>query len=143
MFSMYMWHSVLYNALLFAKVAYQLTAEHIPEFYYEHVAGTILLATHLSDKHYLSEKRLRGALCKLSPNPKIVGRVLAGNHVAGTILLATHLSDKHYLSEKRLRGRISFVNNGWRELKETPSSNWKIPCLAIMFGVSEKRPSSN
>ncbi|KRX68108.1 hypothetical protein T06_12838, partial [Trichinella sp. T6] len=26
---------------------------------------------------------------------------------------------------------------------ETPSSNWKIPCLAIMFGVSEKRPSSN
>ncbi|KRY04584.1 hypothetical protein T03_13016 [Trichinella britovi] len=48
---MYMWHSVLYNALLFAKVAYQLTAEHIPEFYYE---------THLSDKHYLSEKRLRG-----------------------------------------------------------------------------------
>ncbi|KRX29842.1 hypothetical protein T05_3237, partial [Trichinella murrelli] len=24
--------------------------------------------------------------------------------------------------------RISFVNNGWRELKETPSSNWKIPC---------------
>ncbi|KRX31156.1 hypothetical protein T09_9439 [Trichinella sp. T9] len=42
-----------------------------------------------------------------------------------------------------LIGRISFVNNGWRELKETPSSNWKIPCLAIMFGVSEKRPSSN
>ncbi|KRX41242.1 hypothetical protein T09_12341 [Trichinella sp. T9] len=28
-------------------------------------------------------------------------------------------------------------------LKETPSINWKIPCLAIMFGVSEKRPSSN
>ncbi|KRX30861.1 hypothetical protein T05_8811, partial [Trichinella murrelli] len=24
--------------------------------------------------------------------------------------------------------RISFVNNGWRELKETPSSDWKIPC---------------
>ncbi|KRZ89351.1 hypothetical protein T08_4190 [Trichinella sp. T8] len=92
-------HSVLYHTLFFAKVAYQLTAEHVPEFYYEHVAGTILLAT--------------------------------------------HLSDKHYLSEKRLRGRISFVNNGWRELKETPSSNWKIPCLAIMFGVSEKRPSSN
>ncbi|KRY24949.1 hypothetical protein T03_9668, partial [Trichinella britovi] len=38
---------------------------------------------------------------------------------------------------------ISFVNNGWRELKETPSSNWKIPCQAIMFGVSEKRPWSN
>ncbi|KRX30243.1 hypothetical protein T09_10213, partial [Trichinella sp. T9] len=32
-----------------------------------------------------------------------------------------------------------FVNNGLRELKETPSSNWKIPCQAIMFGVSEKR----
>ncbi|KRY24425.1 hypothetical protein T03_7944, partial [Trichinella britovi] len=30
-----------------------------------------------------------------------------------------------------------------RELKETPLSNWKIPCQAIMFGVSEKRPSSN
>ncbi|KRX26171.1 hypothetical protein T07_7705 [Trichinella nelsoni] len=29
--------------------------------------------------------------------------------------------------------RVSFVNNGWRELKETPSINWKIPCLAIMF----------
>ncbi|KRY05408.1 hypothetical protein T03_14665 [Trichinella britovi] len=28
-------------------------------------------------------------------------------------------------------------------LKETPSSNWKIPCQIIMFGVSEKRPSSN
>ncbi|KRY07949.1 hypothetical protein T12_2670 [Trichinella patagoniensis] len=40
-------------------------------------------------------------------------------------------------------GRISFVNNGWRELKETPSSNWKIPCQAIIFGVSEKRPYSN
>ncbi|KRY07761.1 hypothetical protein T12_392 [Trichinella patagoniensis] len=38
--------------------------------------------------------------------------------------------------------RVLFVNNGWRELKETPSSNWKIPCRAIMFGVSEKRPSS-
>ncbi|KRY07763.1 hypothetical protein T12_12431 [Trichinella patagoniensis] len=22
--------------------------------------------------------------------------------------------------------RVLFVNNGWRELKETPSSNWKI-----------------
>ncbi|KRX31939.1 hypothetical protein T05_4384 [Trichinella murrelli] len=40
-------------------------------------------------------------------------------------------------------GRVSFGNYGWRELKETPSSNWKIPCQAIMFGVSEKRPSSN
>ncbi|KRY25020.1 hypothetical protein T01_15211 [Trichinella spiralis] len=30
-------------------------------------------------------------------------------------------------------GRVSFVNNGWRELKETPSSNWKIPCQAFMF----------
>ncbi|KRY07095.1 hypothetical protein T12_10472 [Trichinella patagoniensis] len=38
--------------------------------------------------------------------------------------------------------RISFVNNGWRELKETPSRNWKTLCQAIMFGVSEKRPSS-
>ncbi|KRX33539.1 hypothetical protein T05_7628, partial [Trichinella murrelli] len=28
--------------------------------------------------------------------------------------------------------RISFVNNGWCELKETPSSNWKIPCQAII-----------
>ncbi|KRZ92656.1 hypothetical protein T08_13660 [Trichinella sp. T8] len=33
--------------------------------------------------------------------------------------------------------RVSFVNNGWRELKETPSSNWKIPCQAIMFGRKE------
>ncbi|KRX11993.1 hypothetical protein T07_7169, partial [Trichinella nelsoni] len=39
--------------------------------------------------------------------------------------------------------RVSFVNNGWRELKETPSSNWKIPCHAVMFCVSEKRPPSN
>ncbi|KRY26993.1 hypothetical protein T03_8355 [Trichinella britovi] len=39
--------------------------------------------------------------------------------------------------------RISFVNNGWRELKETPSSNWKILCQTVIFGVSEKRPSSN
>ncbi|KRY28242.1 hypothetical protein T01_12658 [Trichinella spiralis] len=39
-------------------------------------------------------------------------------------------------------GRVSFVNNGRRELKETRSSIWKIPCQAIMFGVSEKRPSS-
>ncbi|KRX19879.1 hypothetical protein T07_7528 [Trichinella nelsoni] len=31
--------------------------------------------------------------------------------------------------------RVSFVNNGWRELKETPSSNWKIPCLAIIGGL--------
>ncbi|KRX32973.1 hypothetical protein T09_5698 [Trichinella sp. T9] len=30
-----MWHSVLYHSLFFAKVAYQLTAEHVPEFYYE------------------------------------------------------------------------------------------------------------
>ncbi|KRZ47975.1 hypothetical protein T02_1837 [Trichinella nativa] len=92
------------------------------------------------------------ALCKLSPNPKILGRVLAGNvictlkHVAACCWynfagtkLKTHLSDKHYLSEKRLRGRISFVNNGWRELKETQSSNWKIPCQTVIFGVSEKR----
>ncbi|KRY24906.1 hypothetical protein T01_5863 [Trichinella spiralis] len=39
--------------------------------------------------------------------------------------------------------RVSFVNNGWRELKETPSSNWKIPGQAMMCSVSEKRPSSN
>ncbi|KRX69342.1 hypothetical protein T06_10850, partial [Trichinella sp. T6] len=26
--------------------------------------------------------------------------------------------------------------------KETLSSIWKIPCQAIMFGVSEKRPSN-
>ncbi|KRX46874.1 hypothetical protein T05_11365, partial [Trichinella murrelli] len=33
--------------------------------------------------------------------------------------------------------RISFVNNGWRELKETPSSNWKIPDhRAIEISVS-------
>ncbi|KRY45673.1 hypothetical protein T03_10624 [Trichinella britovi] len=38
-----------------------------------------------------------------------------------------------------LIGRISFVNNGWRELKETQSSNWKIPCQTVIFGVSEKR----
>ncbi|KRX31341.1 hypothetical protein T06_676 [Trichinella sp. T6] len=42
----------------------------------------------------------------------------------------------------KLIRRVSFINNGWRELKETPSSNWKIPCQAIMFGVSEKRPSN-
>ncbi|KRX26351.1 hypothetical protein T07_5998 [Trichinella nelsoni] len=42
-----------------------------------------------------------------------------------------------------LRKRVWLVNNGWRELKETYSSNWKIPCKAVMFGVSEKRPSSN
>ncbi|KRX32417.1 hypothetical protein T03_11756, partial [Trichinella britovi] len=30
--------------------------------------------------------------------------------------------------------RVSFVNNGRRELKETLSSIWKIPCQAIMFG---------
>ncbi|KRZ59684.1 hypothetical protein T02_6982 [Trichinella nativa] len=35
--------------------------------------------------------------------------------------------------------RVSFVNNGRREQKETLSSIWKIPCQAIMFGVSEKR----
>ncbi|KRY08178.1 hypothetical protein T03_5186, partial [Trichinella britovi] len=29
--------------------------------------------------------------------------------------------------------RISFVNNGWRELKETPSSNWKFPCQEVML----------
>ncbi|KRX52688.1 hypothetical protein T06_16186 [Trichinella sp. T6] len=40
-------------------------------------------------------------------------------------------------------GRVSFGNYGWRELKQTPSSNWKIPCQAIMFAVSEKRPSRN
>ncbi|KRX51625.1 hypothetical protein T06_15571 [Trichinella sp. T6] len=39
--------------------------------------------------------------------------------------------------------RISFVNNGWRELKETPSSDWKIPCQEVIFCVSEKRPWSN
>ncbi|KRZ65245.1 hypothetical protein T08_14210 [Trichinella sp. T8] len=33
--------------------------------------------------------------------------------------------------------RVSFVNNGWRELKETPSSNRKIPCQAIMFDRKE------
>ncbi|KRX66152.1 hypothetical protein T09_960 [Trichinella sp. T9] len=42
-----------------------------------------------------------------------------------------------------LSRRISFVNNGWRELKETRSKNWKIPCQIVIFGVSEKRPSSN
>ncbi|KRY35359.1 hypothetical protein T03_18009 [Trichinella britovi] len=52
---------------------------------------------------------------------------------------------KHFLlKNKRVFIRqISFVNNGWRELKETPSSNWKIPCQTVIFGVSEKRPSSN
>ncbi|KRX59345.1 hypothetical protein T06_5958, partial [Trichinella sp. T6] len=39
--------------------------------------------------------------------------------------------------------RVLFANNGRRELKETPSSNWKIPCQTVIFGVSEKRPSSN
>ncbi|KRX11855.1 hypothetical protein T07_14334, partial [Trichinella nelsoni] len=33
----------------------------------------------------------------------------------------------------RLNRRVFFENNGWRELKETPSSNRKIPCQAIMF----------
>ncbi|KRY02969.1 hypothetical protein T01_16322, partial [Trichinella spiralis] len=32
--------------------------------------------------------------------------------------------------------RVSYVNNGRRELKETRSSNWKIPCKAVMFSVS-------
>ncbi|KRX12240.1 hypothetical protein T07_6107, partial [Trichinella nelsoni] len=36
------------------------------------------------------------------------------------------------LSDDLLITRISFLNNGWRELKETPSSNWKIPCQAII-----------
>ncbi|KRZ95170.1 hypothetical protein T08_9192 [Trichinella sp. T8] len=34
--------------------------------------------------------------------------------------------------------RVLFVNNGLRELKETPSSNWKIPCQIIMFGVKSR-----
>ncbi|KRY47513.1 hypothetical protein T03_6054 [Trichinella britovi] len=38
--------------------------------------------------------------------------------------------------------RVSFVNNGRREQKETRPSIWKTPCQAIMFGVSEKRPSN-
>ncbi|KRY28241.1 hypothetical protein T01_4511 [Trichinella spiralis] len=39
--------------------------------------------------------------------------------------------------------RVSLPNNDRREQKETLSSIWKIPCQAIMFCVSEKRPSSN
>ncbi|KRY43615.1 hypothetical protein T03_6568 [Trichinella britovi] len=31
------------------------------------------------------------------------------------------------------------INIAWRELKETPSINWKIPCPPITFGVSVKR----
>ncbi|KRZ48444.1 hypothetical protein T02_5677 [Trichinella nativa] len=31
------------------------------------------------------------------------------------------------------------INIAWRELKETPLINWKIPCPPITFGVSEKR----
>ncbi|KRX66252.1 hypothetical protein T09_426 [Trichinella sp. T9] len=54
----------------------------------------------------------------------------------------TTLAYESLLDDLLIR-RISFVNNGWRELKETPSSNWKIPCQAVMFCVSEKRPSSN
>ncbi|KRY25939.1 hypothetical protein T01_3538 [Trichinella spiralis] len=46
-------------------------------------------------------------------------------------------------SRSRLITRVLFENNGRRELKETQSSNPKIPCQAIMFSVSEKRPSSN
>ncbi|KRX54797.1 hypothetical protein T06_14090 [Trichinella sp. T6] len=34
--------------------------------------------------------------------------------------------------------RISFVNNGWRELKETPSSDWKIPCQEVIFCREQK-----
>ncbi|KRX54380.1 hypothetical protein T09_9602, partial [Trichinella sp. T9] len=34
--------------------------------------------------------------------------------------------------------RISFVNNGWRELKETPSSDWKIPCQEVIFCVKSR-----
>ncbi|KRY28203.1 hypothetical protein T01_14593, partial [Trichinella spiralis] len=45
-------------------------------------------------------------------------------------------------SHSRLIRRVSFVNKDRRELKETSSSISKIPCQAIMFGVSEKRPSS-
>ncbi|KRY03690.1 hypothetical protein T12_10843 [Trichinella patagoniensis] len=46
-----------------------------------------------------------------------------------------HFNYESLLDDLLIR-RVSFVNNGWRELKETPSSNWKIPCQAIMFGVS-------
>ncbi|KRY27780.1 hypothetical protein T01_15397, partial [Trichinella spiralis] len=35
-------------------------------------------------------------------------------------------------SRSRLITRVLFENNGRRELKETPSSNWKIPCQAII-----------
>ncbi|KRX31435.1 hypothetical protein T06_10379 [Trichinella sp. T6] len=31
------------------------------------------------------------------------------------------------------------INIGGRELKETLLSNWKILCIPITFGVSEKR----
>ncbi|KRX24737.1 hypothetical protein T07_2704 [Trichinella nelsoni] len=34
--------------------------------------------------------------------------------------------------------RVSFVNNGWRELKETPWSNRKIPCQEIMFSIKSR-----
>ncbi|KRX53023.1 hypothetical protein T09_8028, partial [Trichinella sp. T9] len=40
--------------------------------------------------------------------------------------------------------RVSFANNGWREPKETPSSNWKIPCLAIIdYRAIENSVSTN
>ncbi|KRY02747.1 hypothetical protein T12_13036 [Trichinella patagoniensis] len=64
-----MWHSVLYHALFFAKVACQLTTEHVPEFYYE---------THLSDKHYLNSfpfrisSKIPRSLFSLTPN--VIGR---------------------------------------------------------------------
>ncbi|KRY26349.1 hypothetical protein T01_10807, partial [Trichinella spiralis] len=44
--------------------------------------------------------------------------------------------------ERDSRATVKLLKREQRELKETPSSNWKIPCQAVMFSVSEKRPSS-
>ncbi|KRY33762.1 hypothetical protein T01_3395 [Trichinella spiralis] len=41
-------------------------------------------------------------------------------------------------SRSRLITRVLFENNGRRELKETQSSNPKIPCQAVMFSIRRK-----
>ncbi|KRX56138.1 hypothetical protein T09_10950, partial [Trichinella sp. T9] len=74
----------------------------------------------------VSEKRLRGS----SSECAVILIVMYHSKVSG------RSSDLRALLIAGFIRRVSFVNNGWRELKETPSSNWKIPCQAIMFGVS-------
>ncbi|KRZ95091.1 hypothetical protein T08_1743, partial [Trichinella sp. T8] len=74
----------------------------------------------------VSEKRL----CGSSSECAVILSVMYHSKVSG------RSSDLRALLIAGFIRRVSFVNNGWRELKETPSSNRKIPCQAIMFGVS-------